>query len=108
MAVELGEVHVPEARPDEADLLARLDERVLGNGRLYVPVRELAAAPPAYGDGVGVPEDGARLDRVDARAVRNGDVDAEVEVATEARVVEGASDDVLAVERLHRPVVGAR
>ena len=81
---------------------------MLGNGRLDVPVRELAAAPPAYGDGVGVPEDGARLDRVDARAVRNGDVDAEVEVATEARVVEGAPDDVLRSNGFTGQLVGVR
>src|SRR5438270_1106868 len=105
MSVELGEVHVAKAGTDDPDLLTGPHERVLRHGRLHVPVRELASAGPAHGHRIRVAEDRPGCDSVDARPVPDGDVDAEMEVAAEARIVEGAADHVLLVERLDGPPV---
>ena len=73
-----------------------------------MPVRELVAVRLVDGDCVRIAVDSAGRDRVDRCSVRSRDVDAEVEGAAGAGIVERAPDRMLLVERLHRPAVCAR
>jgi hypothetical protein len=105
----LGEVHVPPGRGDVSEQSVQRNLLMVGNGRDDVPVAERSRVGAEDADRLGafqVHFPGRY--RVHGSAVRDGDVDPEVEGARAAgdpRVVEGAADRVGPVERRHGPAV---